>query len=170
MIGNDVIDLALACKESNWRRTGFLEKIFTDKEQLLIKNSTNPELLIWNLWSRKESAYKIFNRETGIRAYIPKQLECFYTNDSLGFVLCNGNCYYTLTTIENDFLHTIAASELSYLDQIISIDTKTAIIKKEGVPFLHSNDEIALQPLSISHHGRYNQTIALKFKSILLKT
>lgn len=170
MIGNDVIDLALASKQSNWRRTGFLQKIFTDDEQLLIENSTNPELLIWNLWSRKEAAYKIFNRETGIRSFMPKQLECIYTNEILGLVLCNGNCYYTSTTIENDFLHTIAATELAYLEQIISIDTKTAIIKKEGVPFLRSNDEIALQPVSISHHGRYDQTIALKFKSILLKT
>jgi hypothetical protein len=59
------------------------------------------------------------------------------------------------------FLHTIAATELAYLEQIISIDSKTAIMKRRS-PFLRSNDEIALQPVSISHHGRYDQTIALK--------
>jgi hypothetical protein len=34
---------------------------------------------------------------------------------------------------------------------------------------LRSNDEIALQPVSISHHGRYDQTIALKFKVFYLR-
>lgn len=170
MIGNDVIDLALARTESNWRRTGFLEKIFTDKEQLLINNSTNPELLIWNLWSRKEAAYKIFNRETGIRAFIPKQLECFYTNNSRGFVLCNGNYYYTLTTIENDFLHSIAVTDIAYFDKITLVDARATIVKKEGIPFLQCHNKLELQPVSISHHGRYHRTITLKENTILLKT
>ena len=77
MIGNDIIDLALALKESNWKRKGFLDKIFTKNEQLLILNTQNPEVMVWNLWSRKEAAYKIYNRQTGIRGYFPLQLECF---------------------------------------------------------------------------------------------
>jgi phosphopantetheinyl transferase (holo-ACP synthase) len=43
MIGNDVIDLALASKQSSGDEL-VLQKIFTDDEQLLIENSTNPEL------------------------------------------------------------------------------------------------------------------------------
>jgi phosphopantetheinyl transferase (holo-ACP synthase) len=35
VIGNDIVDLALARKESNWKRPGYLNKIFTTKEQLL---------------------------------------------------------------------------------------------------------------------------------------
>ena len=37
MIGNDVVDLELAKKESNWQRRGFLSKIFTKNEQRLIR-------------------------------------------------------------------------------------------------------------------------------------
>jgi hypothetical protein len=96
---------------------------------------------------------------------MPKQLECIYTNEILGLV--RGNCYYTSTTIENDFFTYHCGNKLAYLEQIISIDSKTAIMKK--VPFLRSNDEIALQPVSISHHGRYDQTIALKFKVFYLR-
>jgi phosphopantetheinyl transferase (holo-ACP synthase) len=77
MIGNDIVDLELAHKESNWKRNGFLDKIFTQNEQLLILNAKNPEVMVWNLWSRKEAAYKIYNRKTQIREYIPLQLECF---------------------------------------------------------------------------------------------
>ena len=56
MIGNDIVDLALAEKESNWKRKGFIDKIFTPQEQSLIKTSINQEIIIWNLWSRKEAA------------------------------------------------------------------------------------------------------------------
>jgi hypothetical protein len=35
VIGNDIVDLALARKESNWKRPGYLNKIFTTKELLI---------------------------------------------------------------------------------------------------------------------------------------
>ena len=62
MIGNDIVDLVQARFQSNWKRKGFVQKIFTQKEQELIFSSKNPENMVWNLWTRKESAYKIFNR------------------------------------------------------------------------------------------------------------
>ncbi|MGF7028986.1 hypothetical protein, partial [Sphingobacterium sp. HSC-15S19] len=39
MIGNDVIDLVQSRKDSNWRRRGFVSKLFNEHEQLLIVNS-----------------------------------------------------------------------------------------------------------------------------------
>ena len=36
MIGNDIIDLDVAKTESNWKRKGFLDKIFTANEQFQI--------------------------------------------------------------------------------------------------------------------------------------
>src|SRR5436190_1967565 len=102
MIGNDIVDLALAKIESNWKRKGFLDKIFTKSEQLLISKTENQDVMVWNLWSRKESAYKIYNRQTGIRGYFPLQLECSYENEILGRVSCNDNIYYTQTKISND--------------------------------------------------------------------
>ena len=35
-IGNDIVDLSLAKIQSNWQRKGFLEKQFTQKEQIEI--------------------------------------------------------------------------------------------------------------------------------------
>ena len=46
MIGNDIIDLAFARKESNWQRPGFLNKIFTPDEQWLIANAKNESLFL----------------------------------------------------------------------------------------------------------------------------
>jgi phosphopantetheinyl transferase (holo-ACP synthase) len=162
MIGNDVVDLALARTESNWRRPGFISKIFTEKEQKLIEAHDNPELLIWNLWSRKEAVYKIYNRETGIRAYIPQQIECVYSNEYEGKVLCKNKYYYTKTSIENDFLHSIAVTDETHFDLIISVDLQQKIVKKEGIPFIQCNYSHELIPVSISHHGRYHSGIMLK--------
>ena len=79
MIGNDIVDLALARKESNWRRKGFLNKIFTVHEQQLIRTAVDPDQMVWLLWSMKESAYKIAVRRSGKRRFAPIQLACNLT-------------------------------------------------------------------------------------------
>jgi len=66
MLGNDIVDLDLAKTQSNWRRKNYLDKIFTTEEQLLISSAKRPDEMVWLLWSMKESAYKIYNRKSGI--------------------------------------------------------------------------------------------------------
>ena len=161
MIGNDIVDLALAQKESNWQRKGFLDKIFTQKEQSLIKNAINPELMVWNLWTRKEAAYKIYNRETGIRAYIPLQLECFFETENQGTVGCNGFTYYTQTQISEEFIYTIAVTNKLHFDQINKINFETNILKKDGIPFISKTSSKIVKPVSITNHGRFWEGIVL---------
>jgi phosphopantetheinyl transferase (holo-ACP synthase) len=161
VIGNDIVDLVLARKESNWKRRGFLDKIFTPKEQLLINNSENPELMVWNLWSRKESAYKIYNRQTGIRAYIPIQLECVYENATSGSVLCNGNTYYTQTKISNDCINTVAVTDTSNFKKIFPVNSDLKIRKENGKPFIIDNCGLIITAVSVSHHGRFRECITL---------
>ncbi|MFV7235581.1 MULTISPECIES: 4'-phosphopantetheinyl transferase family protein [Flavobacterium] len=161
MIGNDIVDLVLAKKESNWRRKGFLNKIFTPKEQLLISNAVNPEVMVWNLWSRKEAAYKIYNRETKIRAYIPLQLECYYGNENFGTVSCNGNMYFTQTVITDEFIHSIAVLKKEYLNAIKTLDYNDKISKTNGIPFIIDERTKNIKPVSISHHGRFWEGVTL---------
>lgn len=161
MIGNDIIDLALAKKESNWKRKGFLDKIFTPKEQFLILNSQNPEIMVWNLWSRKEAAYKIYNRETGIRGYFPLQLECYYENKTLGTVSCNGNIYFTQTIISDEFIHSIAVVKKEYFKKIKVLNCKDKICKRNGIPFIIDESTKIMKPVSITHHGRFREHITL---------
>ncbi|MEN9908754.1 MAG: hypothetical protein RLZZ540_1903 [Bacteroidota bacterium] len=162
MIGNDIVDLALARKESNWKRKGFLDKIFTMDEQLLISNASNPEVMVWNLWSRKEAAYKIYNRETGIREYIPLQLVCFYESETTGTVSCNGHVYYTETVVTNDFVYTIAAAKPNLFSQIRKISLDEEIGKTKGIPFIIDPQTAFSNPVSITHHGRFWKGIKLK--------
>ena len=161
MIGNDIVDLALARKESNWKRNRFLDKIFTVKEQLLISASENPEIMVWNLWSRKEAAYKIYNRETGIRGFFPLRLECFYKNVTFGTVSIKEKIYFTLSKIENDSIHTIAVAKEEHFKKIKSIDSAAEIFKRNGIPFIIDSNTKIEKPISISHHGRFWEGIIL---------
>ena len=85
MLGNDIVDLQLAAKQGNWRRKGYLQKIFTSQEQDLISNATDQNQIVWLLWSMKEAAYKIVTIEIGERFYSPRSFECFVDlSNSLG--------------------------------------------------------------------------------------
>ena len=164
MIGNDIVDLALARKESNWKRQGFLDKIFTPQEQMLISNSDNPEITVWNLWSRKEAAYKIYNRQTQMRAFIPKQLECFdiKIDDEIvyGKVVCYNEVYFTKTTITSDYIATDAVINNGDFDKIKAINPSTDIIKTNGIPNYFDTENKIWKPISKTHHGRFERIIS----------
>jgi phosphopantetheinyl transferase (holo-ACP synthase) len=161
MIGNDIVDLAKAKKDSNWKRAGFLDKLFTKKEQELILSAVNPELIVWNLWSRKEAAYKIYNRITGIRAFIPLQLSCDFFDEINGIVKCNKFIFYTKTTLTGDQIHTVAVNEQKTFNKIKILQTSDLIIKIDGLPYYYNPLTKETVPASISHHGRYKASIAI---------
>ena len=165
MIGNDIVDLALARKESNWKRKGFLDKIFTKNEQLLISKARNPEVVVWNLWSRKEAAYKIYNRKTLIRGYFPLQLECFeleiIDGSIFGKVIIKDFVYYTKTEISTEFIHTIAVENVLDFDAIKTLENQENIQKTKGIPNVYDKENSVSRPISISHHGRFEQIVSL---------
>ena len=162
MMGNDIVDLVLAKKESNWKRNRFLDKIFTIKEQVLIVDAENPEIMVWNLWSRKEASYKIYNRETGIRGYFPLQLECSSENTTLGTVTIKDKIFFTQSRIENGCIYTIAVIEKEDFKKIVRIDPAVEIFKKNGIPFIIDFDSNMEKPVSISHHGRFWEGVTLR--------
>lgn len=162
MIGNDIIDLALTRKESNWQRKGILDKLFTISEQESILNAENSELMYWNLWSRKEASYKIYNRHTKIRAFIPKQLECsdltLIDGEWLGRVTIKEHFYYTKTLITSEYIYTTAVIAIEDFNKIQTINCEDVSKNSDGIPFNDSNEN----PVSISHHGRFESIITLK--------
>lgn len=153
MIGNDVIDLALAKTESNWRRPGFLNKIFTVSEQQFIGKAQNPELMVWQLWSCKEAVYKIINRQYGLRAFIPLKIECLVEENT---VIYNENQYFTSSEFTEDKIHTIAVSHQEDLAKVIRVSAGQ-IHKINGIPYYGN------AAASVSHHGRYLENIALNY-------
>lgn len=108
MRGNDIIDIKLAAKESNWQRKGWLEKIFTPEEQTFILQSSSPEKTVWTLWSMKESAYKIYTRQYGGRFFAPKKFNCVLFPNFTGTVTVDKLVYQTTTSITANYIYTLA--------------------------------------------------------------
>ena len=164
MIGNDIIDLAQSRAESNWRRKGFIVKLFTAKEQLLIKNYAKPETMVWLLWSMKEAAYKIYNRQTKIREFSPRKLSCainsLHTNYAFGKVVCNDNVYYTKSIFSLESIHTIAVDNFENINNVVEIEKQEIVKDESGIPYLKTAN--TLQDISISHHGKFEKWVTLR--------
>jgi len=155
MIGNDVVDLDLARLQSAWERKGFLDKLFLPQEQRLILGAENPALMVWNLWTRKEAAYKIFNRETLIRAFNPLQFACSFSDTNEGVVTIQNQSYSTRTEIQESRMYTIAVSDAAFFAKIQVLSPEAKIDKENGIPYwIHPITQVK-NPASITHHGRF---------------
>lgn len=165
MIGNDIIDLALAKKQSNWQRKGFVDKIFTANEKQMIVLAEDPEIVVWSLWSRKEAVYKIFNRHTQIRAFNPLLFECLKTelvdHQYLGKVVCQSTTYFTKTEITKEWINTIAVLNDKDFCNIYTLTRTLKIQKEMGIPSWYDENDLMLKPVSISNHGRFERIIGL---------
>jgi phosphopantetheinyl transferase (holo-ACP synthase) len=111
MTGNDIVDLKVAAAESNWRRKGFTEKIFTQQEQQYINDAVLQDAMVWRLWTMKESAYKIYTRQYGGRFFAPKKFKCILLTETSGLVKFNNITYQTTTVNSKDHIYTIARIE-----------------------------------------------------------
>ncbi|MCB0442444.1 MAG: 4-phosphopantetheinyl transferase family protein [Flavobacterium sp.] len=156
MIGNDVVDLALAKVESNWQRKGFLAKQFTENEQNIIFSAENPTLMVWILWSRKEAVYKIIRQENGLRGFYPLKIE--NTDYDCGIVCFNKTKYYTKTIQNGDMLHTIALKKHQF-NKISELKSSINIHKKDEIPYLIKNGNNHF--ITKSHHGRFEKILLL---------
>ncbi|HEY0091880.1 MAG TPA: 4'-phosphopantetheinyl transferase superfamily protein [Flavobacterium sp.] len=157
MIGNDIIDLQLAAVESNWTRKGFLEKIFNPSEIEIIFLADNHFLMVWILWSMKESAYKIYNRKTGRRSFNPKYFLCSLNKNTLhGTVVFEEKMCYTKTVVSIDLIDTICSD---IANDFVNINTAPSekLIRLNGKPFVQIDDD--LLPASLSQHGRFKKAI-----------
>ena len=160
MIGNDIIDLELAQSESNWQRPGFLQKLFTTGEQKMILEHPNPETAVWILWSIKESAYKIYNRMTGQRAFIPHRIKCqFDSSDYSGQAELENTVYFTKTYVEGSLIHTIAVLNPNDFQRVR--DLMPHLIKKDinGLPYSDALEN--KYSVSVSNHGRFIKNVGL---------
>ena len=159
MIGNDIVDLALAKKESNWKRKGYLDKIFTVSEQLLIQKSTNQELAIWNLWSRKEAVYKIILQKGGKRGYYPIKIECLDLNLENGMIQFENQIFYTKTIATEEWIYSLAVEYEKDFRNIKTLDSSYLLFKVDGIPFISINNEV--KNASKTHHGKFERIVYL---------
>ena len=111
MTGNDIVDIIAAAVESNWKRKGFLQKIFTQKEQEYIHSAVAPAHMVWKLWSMKESAYKIYTRQYGGRFFAPQKLSCTILSETAGQVVINNISYQTIISTARNYIYSIVRQD-----------------------------------------------------------
>jgi len=103
MVGNDIVDLAEAQQTSRWQHPRFLDKLFTETEQIYSSKSKNPFLTIWRLWSIKEAAYKLYTQHYPSRFYKPKAFECSLSEENGTVIFQDFTCYVS-TLITSDYV------------------------------------------------------------------
>lgn len=192
MIGNDIIDLKLASSFPSWRRKRFRDKVFSEEEQKIISDSLNPFQTIWLLWSMKESAYKTYSRQHSEKFFAPIELKCKLTSLGKGIVEIFDEKYRTYSTIEENYIYSIAHQSSSenvisnffklenanYSNQhftsykkllhAIAEEKKVTLaslsIRKDenGIPFLFQNNQAQEMPFSVTHHGNFGAYAILK--------
>ncbi|MBZ9651168.1 4'-phosphopantetheinyl transferase family protein [Psychroflexus montanilacus] len=168
MIGNDIVDLAKADRESNIFRLRFLEKICSQEEIKLILSNQNSTHLYWRIWSMKESAYKAFQRKCKFEtAFNPFAFSCQLYDSQNGRV-CFKNESVSVQTIHTDeFIYSeikdnvhkncFFGSTSDFMDHLkdkLKLNSIPEFQKtKEGLPFVNLSSQIL--EVSKTHHGNF---------------
>jgi len=158
MIGNDVVDLVLARKESNWKRKGFLNKLFTTFEQNLIQEARNQEEMVWMLWSIKESAYKAYQRINYNEGFYPTKIKIIAINSKNESVIqLFDTILYGQTQINKDIIKTIVVLNKLNFNKLVYLNSIEYIKDSNGLPISLNYKKL----ISVSHHGRFQEIIGL---------
>ena len=158
MIGNDVVDLVLAQKESNWKRKGFLNKVFTPFEQELIQQAPNQEEMVWMLWSIKESVYKAYQRIKYNEGFYPTKIKVLKINSkNESIIQLFDTIFYGKTAITTDSINTITLLNEADFKNVINLKNVTYLKNNEGLPVEKHSKKL----ISVSHHGRFIEVIRL---------
>lgn len=181
MIGNDIIDIEYTRRHTDWKRRGWIDKVFDEKEQESITIPSDSFLTVWRMWSMKEAVYKLHMRSTQERSFNPLSLSCRMLDDEMGVVEVDRVKYFTQTNFTNDYIFTstVDSRKMKVDHHIKSIDafnfesrydiildtmcnyqewdkSKCRLVKNDlGIPEIYFNDKKSIVMISITHHGKY---------------
>ncbi|RYM35868.1 4-phosphopantetheinyl transferase family protein [Brumimicrobium glaciale] len=209
MVGNDIVDIKETKRSSSktsdsktigWERPGFIDKLFTPKEQGLITASKDKFTTVWKMWSMKESAYKVFIQAGGERFFNPRKIECSLEDLENGKVKIDSLILKTKTRINENYIFSTSTSSNSEIETSIfklpenDIHQQSVFIRQElikdfskinnldaddleirktesGVPLLYFKDEVLNVSISMTHHGKFGgYSFEFYSKEIILKT
>lgn len=182
MVGTDIIDIEETKRTTHWQRPRFLEKLFTPQERRYIEDSNDAFSLVWQLWSMKESAYKLYTQLYPSRFYNPKQFECKLNASHGNIVYKTFECIVKTKKTKQYILSEARLNHHKISSKIITFEnknhktqsesTRVMLIKqiskqfgytsnvsvktsKFGMPSVYHNSEPLQLSVAISHHGHY---------------
>lgn len=178
-----MVDRHLAMVQSNWKRKGFLTKVFSDSERKIIIEAGDSNLMVWLLWSMKEAAYKANQRTY----QLPRQLnwqdqQCNIVSCNLtqtrGLVKIKETTYCTITTISSEYIHTTATKNpdlvidtfcksdtgaliknmlLNLVSEPLNRPVRSLYLEKnlDGIPSVYCAGNKVFTEFSFSGHGKF---------------
>lgn len=118
MLGNDLIDLRLSDNQGKVQQPRLLQKICTPSELYYIQQQKDPHRALWQVWSCKESAYKVAIKRNYQPCYRPLELCVLPHNEQIAIVQTPIGVIHTRTLFTDQYLHTIATPHTAQIDQI----------------------------------------------------
>ncbi len=74
-VGNDIVDLMSPPNLKRGGDTRLKKKILTRAEEVMVDRARQPDLLLWGLWSAKETAFKAVKKTCPEARFLPRTFE-----------------------------------------------------------------------------------------------
>ena len=161
MIGNDIISLSSLPNYDENRRHRYARKIMVESEYEAWQQSGASEIDLFKYWALKESAYKIWNRETRERVFNPKWFEVGDLGNGEEVVVQGPEKAYSgMVKVKDDYIyalllesnHAMESKSLIYGIGMTDPFLKE-INKRQGLPFIKMKNRLV--PVSVSHCGNW---------------
>lgn len=182
MLGNDIVDLDIALLENKASNPRYLNKICTQKEIAAIQSNEQPDMLLWRIWTMKESVYKIVAKQEGFRLFNPKKIATSIVDELEGQVSTPWGDFVTYTSGDEHCICSIALKSfeqpfMSAYKKIAKGKDASVLCRKELIamfadqqgykrkelgiqmqgdaPYLYLGEKPIDTTISLSHHGDY---------------
>ncbi len=178
MIGFDIVSLSASEFDSEDRMMAYASKILTESEMIWWLSQANPFVVLWKVWTIKESVFKIESKLGAERLLVPKKYEVI-GNGKRGIgglgeeseVVGTLGKYHAITCEEKECVYSAVAQTQEELSAIRMAhfalesdipDFQSMAVHQQLSQFLEQNPEIAAGltaessiDISVSHHGMW---------------
>lgn len=128
MTGNDVICRSLFVQQRRISNPRYVNKLFLPDEQATIFRSSQPEITHGVLWALKESAYKVWMKQGGIRSFNPKKFWVMGNPEGRVKITTPGGIVWGRAEVSENYISAIAVSAQNLLSSVTS-----AVVRKPEV-------------------------------------
>ncbi len=150
MIGNDLVDLKLARKQTHPAESRWINKVFTESEIEVINKSEDSFFTKWLLWAMKEAVYKATTRENFQHFVAPHDLICGFDDVSLHnpIVTYQGKVFPVTFHNNNQYVYTSIHNiyNLPRIENVITLPITDYVTQRKAVR----------RALFTHYHEKYN--------------
>ena len=169
MIGNDIIDLSEANQKSRWQKRGFPERIFTKKEQSFLSCSSDPELMIWLLWSLKESVFKASAQIRMSKYFYPLKYEFIPESFSFRKKIISGNEFNSVIKYADILFNAESIITVRYISSYVNNKDVRGEVLKGVLKLSGRTYEIQHREVYSSFIRNYSRISGIKQKFLNVK-